>query len=200
MNNSENKKVNPFKYFLKYLSNVLYDFRTSFKYNNMKLAGLLIAVPGVFLGFFLGWHGDVVGKLSYDGKSYFDEEFNIINPGSLLKPFDFSGVVLFLMILFGILNIFTAVSVSSKKNLGSVVLATITTSLVVICGALYIFCVFYYLTLVDAGKVEPSADAVISQFSIIMSVLSVVLAMLASIVGIVIAFIRYDRTYEKVDR
>lgn len=200
MNNTEKKKVNPFKYFLKYLGNVWYDFRTSFKYNNMKLPGLLIAVPGIFLGFFLGWHGEVVGKLAYNAKGTIDDAGNLIAGESYLKPFDFSGIVLFLMILFGILNIFTAVSVSSKKNLGSVILATITTSLIFICGILYIFAVFFYLDLVGKGLVKPSADTIIQDVDLIMSLASVIVSMLTSVAGVVIGFIRYDRTYEKVDR
>lgn len=195
MENKEKKNI--FAYFLTYLGHVWYDFRTSFKYNNMKLAALLVAVPGVFLGFFLGFHADVVGKLSYF-TAYFDPVTEKIVKGNLLKPFDFSGLVLFLMILFGILNIFTAVTMSSKKNLSSVVMATITTSLIVICGGLYYYCVFFYCSLLESGKVSSTAQ--FYDFSFIMSVASVAISMITSIIGIVIGFIRYDRTYEKVDR
>ena len=53
------KKENPFlkvlKIFGQYLKNLGYDFVISFKYNNMKLASILVAIPGVLLGFFLKW-------------------------------------------------------------------------------------------------------------------------------------------------
>ena len=197
-NNVEPKqKVNPFKYFLKHLGNIWYDFRTSFKYNNMKLAGLLVAVPGVFLGFFLGFHGEVVTKMSFVTKTY-DPITDEMIEGTLLKPFDFSGIVLFLMVLFGILNIFTAVTMSGKKNLGSVVLATITTAAIVICGGLYLYTIFYYTSLLSSGKVTATTE--FYDINFIMSVVSVIISIVTSVAGIIIGFIRYDRTYEKVDR
>ena len=46
--------------------------------------------------------------------------------------------------LFGILNIFTAFSMSKKKNLGSVVLSTICSSVIIVCGVLYIFAIVIF--------------------------------------------------------
>ena len=48
----ENVFAKAFKAFGKYLARVWKDFIASFRYNNMKLAGWLIAVPGIFIGFF----------------------------------------------------------------------------------------------------------------------------------------------------
>ena len=59
-----------FKAFGKYISRVWKDFIASFRYNNMKLAGWLIAVPGIFIGFFLKWHAPVVKELSYTYNTY----------------------------------------------------------------------------------------------------------------------------------
>lgn len=198
MNNNEKKtKKNPLSYFATYLGNLWFDFRTSFKYNNMKLAAILVAVPGVFLGFFLGFHANVVNNMSFN-TAYYDAELDQIVTGSLLKPFDFSGIALFLMILFGILNIFTAVTMSGKKNLGSVVLATITTACIVIFGGLFLFTVFYYSSLLGAGKI--SSDNNFYDMNFVMSIASVIISMVCSVIGIVLGFINYDRTYEKVDR
>ncbi len=62
-------KQNPFakalKMFGNYLKFVVRDFIASFKYNNMKLAGWLIAIPGIFIGFFLEYHYYAVAKMSF---------------------------------------------------------------------------------------------------------------------------------------
>ncbi len=190
------QKKNPIIYFLTYLKNLCYDFRTSFKYNNMKLAALLVAVPGIFLGFFLGFHAEVVNQLSFIGADFDEVTETIINKNFL--GFDYSGLVLFLLVLFGILNIFTAASMSSKKNLGSVVAATITTSLIVICAALYLFAIFYYISLLNNGKVVTTIN--FYTINLYMSIISVILSVLTSVAGVIIGFVRYDRTYEKVVR
>ena len=194
---NEGKKKGALSYFVTYLKNLWYDFRTSFKYNNMKLAGILVAIPGIFLGFFLTLHANVVTKMSLT-TAHFDEAKEEIVQVSYLKPFDFSALVLFLMVLFGILNIFTSVTMSSKKNLGSVVLATITTSLIVICGALYLYSIFFYLSLLNANKIGTANNFYTKDLYI--SIASVIVSIVTSIAGVILGFIRYDRTYEKVDR
>ncbi len=122
----------------KYFKGLGYDFIQSFKYNNMKLAGLLIAVPGAIFGFFLTFHTTVVGDISTiatDGTSYMA---------------DISGFALFLMMLLGILNIFTGFSVMNKKNLGTVILATVTSALMVAAGVIYFVIVFRWMAGVNA--------------------------------------------------
>ena len=56
----ENKFLKALKSFGLFVKNVWLNFIESFKYNNCKLAALLTAVPGVFLGFFLIFHSQVV--------------------------------------------------------------------------------------------------------------------------------------------
>ena len=135
----ENIFVRLLKMFCQYLKNLGYDFVVSFKYNNMKLPAILVAIPGVLLGFFLLWHAPVVTQINFeqatiDGVTHFYKNIS----------FNYSGMILFILMLFGILNIFTAVSMSGKKNLGSVVLSTICTSVIVICGILYLYAVFTF--------------------------------------------------------
>ena len=59
MENKE-QKTNPFLKALKalghYFKFVFVDFFASFKYNNMKLPAILIALPGILIGFFLSFH------------------------------------------------------------------------------------------------------------------------------------------------
>ena len=89
MENKEKEK-NVLKMFGTYLKNVLFDFITSFKYNNMKLAGLLVCVPGVFLGFFLSFHAPVVKSIAFN-----------MTETTYYKgiSFDPTGILLFLLIL-----------------------------------------------------------------------------------------------------
>ncbi len=200
------QKQNPFvrvlKMFGKYLKGVGYDFITSFKFNNMKLPGWLIALPGVLIGFFLMFHAPVIKSFGWTARQF--DGSGIVTVSYL--DFDFSGIVLFLLMLFGILNIFTAASVMKKKNLGSVITATITTFVIVVCGALYLFLIFYFKNLVDNGSVTILGDnnepleRLDFDINYIMSILSVVISMVSSVAGVVLGFIFYDRTYEKVDR
>lgn len=228
------KKENIFqkmlKMFWQYLKNLGYDFVVSFKYNNMKLPAILVAIPGILLGFFLKWHAPVVRELVFEqANNQFYKGFS----------FDYSGMVLFILMLFGILNIFTAVSMSGKKNLGSVVLSTICTSVIVICGILYLVAVFTFFEGVNEYRVaydqtyaeelarqialgidektaitaaESFAKAECSSIGIssnkvitfnsnyIISVVSIIISMTSAVAGCVLGFIFYDRTYEKVDR
>ena len=52
----ENKFAKGLKAFGRYLKFVFVDFFNSFKYNNMKLAAILFALPGILLGFFMFAH------------------------------------------------------------------------------------------------------------------------------------------------
>lgn len=188
-------KQSVFKTLKTYLGNLWYDFRISFKYNNMKLASWLVALPGIFLGFFLGFHANVCNNMSF---TYTVQEGELLLQESYLKPFDFSGLVLFLMILFGILNIFTSLTMSSKKSRGSVILATITSAIVVISGALYLYAIFFYKGLYDAGTIKTNIEFYTQDLYI--SIVSIIVSIVVSILGVVLGYINFDRTYEKVDR
>ena len=124
--------------FLKnYFGGIWYDFIQSFKYNNMKLAGLLILIPGAIFGFFLTFHVQVVNDITVkatDGTNYMT---------------DLSGFMLFIMMLFGILNIFSGFSVMNKKNLGSVILATVTSVVMIVAGIFYFVIVFRWMGAVN---------------------------------------------------
>ena len=189
------QKENSFKkvlaYFGKYLKGVFLDFLSSFKYNNMKLAAILVAIPGVFLGFFLRFHAEVVNHVVYD-----------LGDGTLYNmPFDFTGLVLFILMLFGILNIFGAVSMSNKKNLGSVIVCTLSSAVIIICGALYLYALFTFLSGYNGGDgVIRVADPIEVDGNWYVSIASIIISMVTSLAGCVLGFINYDRTYEKVDR
>ena len=197
----ENKFVAALKGFGKYLARVWKDFIASFKYNNMKLAGWLIALPGIFIGFFLQWHAPAVKQMSFN-HAFIDEDFELITVNEI--GFDYTGIILFALMLAGILNIFGAASVMGKKNLGSVVRATIFTGIIVVCGALYLFAIFYYNSLVQKGIINVTTDSsawsIWSDTNFVMAIISIIVSMVSAVAGCVIGFIKYDRTYEKVDR
>ena len=300
------KKENPFlkalKIFGKYWATVFKDFIRSFKYNNMKLPAILVAIPGLLLGFFISFHYPTINSLSYNyietGSSIqtvvddatspkeitftnFDVEglkatkivviydenkteettsetdlvFNIEGTGAVVEGvtgdklnkfaltidgsdatvvynlessgrdvqlsfkisknsttytlteqitktllgFDYSAIVLFVLMLAGIMNIFFASNMSSKKNLGSVVTATVSTGIIWVCGILYIVAIFISYSGFASGKITSSTGWV-WDINKIISLASVIISMLVSAVGVVLGYIFYDRTYEKIDR
>lgn len=185
----ESKAKKAFKTFGSYLKNVWLNFLEGFKYNNMKLPAILVAIPGVFIGFFLGVHSEVVKYINFtiDQTSYY------------VFSFDFSAMCLFILMLAGILNIFSALGLSGKKNFGSVIKCLIGTSIIVISGVMYMVCVFTYMNGVNSGAIPMNTKL---EFGAVwwVSIISVIVSILTSVAGVVLGFIRYDRTYEKVDR
>lgn len=189
MENNENKFIKVLKMLGKYFKNVFSDFITSFKYNNMKLAGLLVCVPGIFLGFFLSFHAPVVKGLTYEIAGGYYQGIS----------FDPTGILLFMLMLFGILNIFMGVAMINQKNLGSVVKATITSSLVVISGAAYLAFLLIFYNGYNSGAISVETE-MFTNGDYVVSFISVVISIVCSIAGIILGYINYDRTYEKVDR
>jgi hypothetical protein len=126
-------------------------------------------------------------------------------------PYDYTGIVIFILMLLGILNIFIALSVSNKQNLGSVVRALIITLLMIGLTVAYIYAVFYFKHYVDSGYdvtingVKQHVQLVIAgggyeanfvknyMVSVVVLVISCGLSLIACVLG----FIHYNRAYEK---
>ena len=215
------------KAFGRWIKYIVIDFINSFKYNNMKLAGLMVIIPGAIFGFFLHFHALTIRDINFsstDGKTY-------------NSMWDFSGFILFALMLICILNIFTGFSMMNKKNKGSVIICTISTLVVILCGVAYIYLLLTYheggnkfydaiddmlknhrdeLTGIDEDGLINSARTLISdpesQYYVyaitaakrpvinsdwLLSVGSIVFCMISSAIGVVLGFIKYDRTYEK---
>ena len=187
------KKQNPFVKMFKslgvFIKESWLNFIESFKYNNMKLAAILSAIPGVFIGFFLIFHAGVVRYITYA---------NGVG-GYYVFSFDFSALTLFILMLLSIINIFNSLGMSNKKNLGSVIRTTICTSGIVIAGAFYLVGIFVFMSGVQSGGI-PMQTAVDFNYNWVISIASIVVSILTSVAGVVLGFINYDRTYEKVDR
>lgn len=186
----DNKFVKALKALLHYFKFIFYDFFTSFKYNKMKLPGFLIAIPGVFLGFFLTFHNPVVRQLSFE---YLEGTKKV-----KLFAYDFSAIVLFILVLFGILNLFTAVTCMSKKSLGSVITATITSAVIVAAGTIYLVLLMIYNNLLSTEKIKAAQMPENWNFIFWMSFITVLISIIASIAGCILGFIFYDRNYKKV--
>ncbi len=193
--NSQKAPKSLWRSFGRYIKFIFFDFFTSFKYNKMKLPGFLVAIPGIFLGFFLTFHIPVVNNFSFKADSYVN--------GSLVTTEyfpDISALVLFVLVLFGILNLFTAFNMMSKKNLGSVITATITTVIIVAAGAIYLVMLFLYVSLCQQGIVVlPDGATFTWSTNYLMSMLSVIISMVCSVAGVILGFIFYDRNYKKVN-
>ena len=217
------------KAFGRWIKYIFVDFINSFKYNNMKLAGLLILIPGAIFGFFLNFHALTVRDINLT-----------TTKGDLYNGmFDYSGLVLFGLMLVCILNIFAGFSLMNKKNKGSVIICLVTTILIIALGVAYIYLLViyhssgnkfydafegllrdhpelftqyaddpdkaanearklvsteggeYYVYAIQASK-RPAMDG-----NWFLSVGSIVFCMISSVVGVILGFIKYDRTYEK---
>lgn len=191
----ENAFVKFFKTLGSYFKSIFLDFIQGFKYNMMRIPAILLAVPGVFLGFFLTFHSEVVQNLYFE-VPIFENQTLVRTEYYAGISFDFSGILLFVLMLCGILNIFLCLGVSGKKNLGSVVKCTIVSAILVIAGGLYLFLVFTCI----AGKDEIFKGDLAIDYNWYISIASVIVAMLTSIIGCILGFLWYDRTYEKIDR
>lgn len=203
-----------FKAFGRYLRLMCLDFINSFKYNNMKLPAILVALPGIFLGFFLGYHSRVIRPITYGMAGYYNGAGEV---ATYKLGFDYTGLVLFVLMLLGILNIFAAVTMSGKKNFGSVIVCTISTLGIIVCASLYLYALFVYNEgattqikvngkgiMNEAYKIEKCYISSTEKFEPSkywgLSITSVVISVVSSVAGCILGFIFYDRTYEKADR
>jgi hypothetical protein len=210
-----------------YFKNVFGGFIDSFRYNNMKLAAILVAIPGLIIGFFLVFHALTINQMAFtysenveigrQGRTIIYEQISVGFSG---MSFDGTGIAIFLLMLFGILNVFTSLNMSGKKNKGSVILATVFTALLVIITVYYVYAVFYYKKITSEGELinttvqlKSGADYEFNKHVILQndkidtfnsnymaSVVSIIICDVLSVIGVVLGFINYDRTYEKVDR
>lgn len=164
--------------FGQYLKNVWLGFLDTFQYNPCKLPGILIALPGLFIGFFLAWHSKV--------------RF-IVEDGQL----NLSGFYMFIMVLFGCINIFNGVTFSSKRNLGSLIISIICSLVIAVFGVLWIVGIANSFALTSSGKVVLQIPLKFD-FSCAMSIIGVALAIICSVIGCLLGYFKYDRNYKKV--
>ena len=116
------------------------------------------------------------------------EKYNIMIENATLKAINRAkniGIYLFALVLLGCINIFNAFALNSKKNLGTVILNTITTVLLLLFGFLYIF------SFIDqTGKYEPNS-------SVYISIATVGISMACALAGCIISYFFIDKEYVK---
>lgn len=163
----EPKKQNAF---VKMLDDTWYNFKDSFKYNPCKLAGILVALPGLFMGFFLGVHSKI-----------------------LFLGSDFYGLYMFLMVLLGCINVFNGVTLMSKRNLGTVITSTIFSLIITVVGILWIVAIFksYNADYVLSKPYTLNIEHYVSMACVVLSIG-------CSLTGCVLGFINRDKNYKKV--
>lgn len=145
------------------------DFVDSIKRNPSKGGGLLIATPGILIGFLLVFQIDCVYELGDITSAYF---------------------ALFALVMAGAINIFSASNVIKKRSLGASIMATIVTAIIVGCGILYLSQVFH-------GMSWNKEKGFSVTYSTYVSIVTVILSMLLSTAGVVISYIFYDHTYQR---
>lgn len=148
---------------------VFYDLAMSIKRSPMLGAALLIASPGIFIGFFLDVQIVACDYLMTEGTTH-------------------AQLMIFILILLSTINIFNAVSVNKKKNLGTVIITTLTTLCITIAGAVYISTFF----------VEQSNDPDFTfNGDVIKSIICIVISLVLSISGTVMSYFYRDKNYVK---
>lgn len=117
-----------------------------------------------------------------------------------LIPFDFSGIAIFVLTLFGFLSVFISLELSKKKNFGSVIKALLIFIVIAAVGALYIYSMVATNNALASGNLKLQNVTTIFDTNGIISMVSVIASVVFSLAGLILSFINYDRTYEKVDR
>lgn len=188
------------------------DIGRAFKYNPSIIAGLFIAVPGILIGLFINIHYYVSTQVLTATADI--HEYWATLGVTLTQPVenDFSSAVLFIMMIAGCLNIFTAVNTANKKNLGSAVTSLILTIIIIITGSMwarYIYNTNFYAnnSPISGGLsywpgkegfdlLTFSNEAAGTNLGI-KSLFCVYASMVSSAIGTVLAFIYRNKFYKK---
>lgn len=207
----EGKAGKAFKNFGKYLKTVMQSIVESFKYNKMKLPAFLLGIGGIIIGLFLSVHAATIQQLTYT-YSYVEPsgdelvKYTANLPG---MPYDYTGIVIFILMLLGILNIFIALAFNSKQNKGSVVSATVITIVMIGLTIAYVYAVTYFKQYHDTGievngtlyKLDLAGGGYETNFlgNYMSSMIVLFIADALSLIACVLGFIHYNRAYEKGD-
>lgn len=168
---TENKFLKAFYIFIFYIANIFVDFIDSCKRNPSKVAGIMIAAPGVFIGFLLGIQIDALYYLS----------------GLKWAP-----LALFVLVMFGAVNIFNASAVIKERSIKAFVTSVIVTAIIDIFGILYV------IEMVNAMATNGADDpSFVITTSMIESLISVIVSMILCTAGCVFAFIFRDKSFQR---
>lgn len=152
-----------------YFKGVGKDMKRSIQDNPSIIWALLLMVPGIFIGLFLESHV----RASY----------------ALTSDYNFSGLMIFIMLLAGCLNIVCGFKVKSTRSLKSSVLASICTAVIVFSGSFWIYCLISCDHVWD-GTHSYAPDAVTS-------IICIAISIIAPLVGAIASFFTRDKNYKK---
>ena len=145
------------------------DIHRSIQDNPSIIWCLLLMVPGIFIGLFLESHV----RASY----------------ALTEDYSFSGLMIFIMLLAGCLNIVCGFKVKSTRSLSASVLASICTAIIVVSGCFWIYCLIGCDHVWD-GTHDCASDAVVS-------IICITISVIAPTVGAIASFFTRDKNYKK---
>lgn len=101
----------------KFLQNLKYDLYGAFILKPWNISLILLLIPGLFLGLFMGYHIDAIHKLPVE--------------------YDMTAFYLFILILLGCISMFSGFSFSSKRSIGHAIFGVIISALLITFALLY---------------------------------------------------------------
>ena len=158
--------------------------------------------PNGYIDYRVEGSDTVKAQLSSAGNALESEAVKTVH----IIPFDFSAIAIFFLTLLGFLNVFLSLDLSKKKNFGTVMKCTATTVIMILLSALYIYAIVATNNNLGPDKLKlnnPKTNELLTTLfdtNCIISMIAVIGSCVFSLAGLVLAFINYDRTYEKVDR
>lgn len=175
----ENKKDNVFKRILKslgkYFSQIGYDIKRAVSENPNWIFGLLLMVPAVLIGFLLSSHIKASFALPTSAK--------------------YTGFEMFVLEMAGCLNVVWGFSIIKKRNLKSSIFAVITTTIIVVCGILW---VIEFFKAPDISFQDGTIQSIFEYDSAcIVSVITTLISLLCAVVGTVGSFFFRNKNYKK---
>ncbi len=155
---ADKEQGNPFVLFFKHLWR---DIKVTIGEKPSIIFGLLVMVTGVIFGFTIGDYTNIANK--------FSEEYAVV------------GLLIFVFEMAGMLNLVNGFGMCTSRRLKSVIMATITTLLILVTGGAWMYLV--------ANKLLTAADpALVSKTNIIL-----IICMVTSVVGTVGGYFTYDK-------
>lgn len=203
MKNS-NSIGNIFKSFGLNIAHMFIDFFKSFKYNPSKLAGYLVAIPGIIIGFALNIHTDAIDIfcVTNDSNVQYWAQYGL----NIEAEVNYSGFILFVLMLAGCINLFNAVNIMKKRNLASAISALVISVIIIVFGIFFITYFYHTDTIMNHSPLgfestymnvsEDKSTNVFTSNSII-SMSFMYISMASSFIGSIWAILKRDKTYKK---
>ncbi len=214
----EKNKKNVFAVFCEFIKKCWLNFIDSFKYNPSKIATIILLIPCIVLGFCLTFHFTASKAfVTYNSTI----QYVRITNGEITVPDWFvassatadrakeyaqsiavslhSGFQLFALMVLGAVMMFVAMNVSSKRNLGSSIQATLCTAAIILFGIFWIMNFTrtnYIYNVAKYTELQGTKYSITSSANMV-SIICVIVAMISSVVGTILSYIFRDKTYKK---